>query len=196
MRNNKKQLYAALIIVLILFILSFVLFFLFSKFNIVNNSKVNQDVLNINFTKSKKINLKNTLPVSDELGKSFDGTGVSEGLQGYNEFSIKNTSSSTIRYEIYLTKNQIKGTELSEKYIKLYLTDGNDLALKGFDNNKLPAFSSLMVLSDMPNGFLMFRGTLNSSEEKMFRLRVWLADTYAISKNEEKFSFNINVRAV
>lgn len=196
MKNNKDQLCTALLIVLGLFILSFIFFFLFNDVIIDKSSKENQDVLEVNFLKDDKVTINNTLPVSDKLGKEFNGDGVAEGIQGYNKFSIKNTSKDKIKYEIYLTKNENNDTELSAKYVKLYLTDDKDLALKSFDRNKLPVFSSLMVLNDMPESFLLFKETLNSKEEKNFKLRVWLADTYAISKNMEKFSFTINVRVV
>ena len=196
MKNNKDQLYTALLIVLSLFILSFILFFLFKNVIIGESSKKNQNVLEVIFSKDDKVSINNTLPVSDQLGKTFTGDGVAEGIQGYNEFSIKNTSKDEIGYEIYLTKNESDDKELSERYVKLYLTDDNDLAFKSFDCNKLPVFSSLTVLNDMPGGFLLFRGTLNSKEEKNFRLRVWLADSYAISKEKEKFSFTINARVV
>lgn len=196
MKNNKDQLCIALLIILGLFILSFILFFLFNDVITDKSSKENQDVLEVNFSNDDKVTINNTLPVSDKLGKEFNGDGVAEGIQGYNEFSIKNTSKDEIRYEIYLTKNESDDTELSERYVKLYLTDDNDLAFKSFDRNKLPVFSSLIVLSDMPESFLLFRETLNSKEEKYFKLRVWLADTYVISKDMEKFSFTINVRAI
>lgn len=196
MKIGKKQLYLALIIILVLFILTFIFFYIFGKLTSDKVNKIDQDVLDVSFSKGKKISINNVLPVSDKLGKEYDGEGVAEGIQDIKEFNIKNNSSNIVAYEIYLTKNKVNNKELSEKYIKLYLTDDKNLAVDGFDTNKVPVFSSLTALNDKPSGILLYRDNINSKEEKNYKLRVWLADSYAISKDEEEFSFNIEVRAI
>lgn len=196
MKSKTKQVVKALLIVLALFFLLFFSFYVFLRETSKDTGLKSQDLLDVEFTSSKNIELKNTLPMSDKLGKEFDGKGVSEGTIGYTDFSIKNIDSSAVNYEIYLTKDVVVTSKLSERYVKLYLTDGDDNALDGFNQNKIPDFSSLRVQSDNPSGFILFKSYIGAGESKKFKLRVWLSDTYAIINNEESFKFHINIRAV
>lgn len=194
-KNNKKQIFVALVIVLCLFILSFVIMYLCNVRNQANHD-INQDALKINFSQENKVLLNNILPVGDNLGKSFDGKGTEEGIQGYSEFELKNTSEDKVNFEIYLTRKDTDTKCISENYIKCYLTDGADNALEGFHTNKIPTYKSLVVLNDKPNSKLLFKGNINSKSNLKFKLRVWLDDTYVISQNKESFEFTIGVRVV
>lgn len=196
MKSKTKQVVKALLIVLALFFLLFFSFYVFFEETSKNTDFKNQDLLDVDFASGNNIELKNTLPISDKLGKEFDGKGVSEGIIGYTEFSIKNIDSSAVNYEVYLTKDVVETSELSERYVKLYLTDDNNNALEGFNKNRIPDFSSLSVQSDNPSGFILFKSYIEAFESEKFRLRVWLSDTYAINNNEESFKFHINIKAV
>ncbi len=191
-KANKKQLYLAIIIIIILFSCSF--FFLLGSFK--KEESHNENELKIEFLDNENINLNNTLPVSDKIGKSYDGYGVADGVQGYNEFSIENNSEIENEYEIYLVKNKVKEKEISEKFIKMYLTDHNNIPLDGFEKNLIPVFSNLVILNDKANGKLLYRGKINANSKLKFKLRIWVSDSYAISKENEQFSFSINVRAI
>lgn len=191
-KANKSQLYLAIIIIILLFIFSFLVFYIFNK-NIKTETSNNID---IDFIESERIDIKNTLPVSDKIGKAYNGEDSSNGLLGYSEFIIKNESSIDKKYEIFLTKNKINSPEISEKYIKLYLTDEKDTPVKGFEKNLLPTFSNLLALSEKPNGILLYRGKISAKLGMRFKFRVWISDTYTLNNEEELFSFNINVREV
>ena len=102
----------------------------------------------------------------------------------------------SIEYEIYLVKNKVKEKEISEKFIKMYLTDHNNIPLDGFEKNLIPVFSNLVILNDKANGKLLYRGKINANSKLKFKLRIWVSDSYAISKENEQFSFSINVRAI
>ena len=89
-KKDRKQLVLALIVVLVLFVLSFAFIFIYK----LNENKNNRNyVLDIYFKNTNEIYIENTLPVSDELGKKFDGSNTEKGIQGYKEFSIKNNYS-------------------------------------------------------------------------------------------------------
>lgn len=192
-KNNKKQFYTALAIVLGLFILSFIIIF-FTRDK--NDLKVNNNSLVVSFKKDNRIILKNILPVSDKLGKKFDGKGTDAGIQGFIEFSIKNVSDKTTFFEIYLTKNNNDSKEIAGDYVKVYLTDKTDKAVKEFDSNKIPSYSSLLILESIPGAKLLMQDKIEAGKEKSYKLRAWLSDLYAVSTDEEIFDFTIRVKEV
>lgn len=191
-KNNKKQVYGALVIVLILFILSFIIFSFLNDKNKLSN--VDKDSLVVNFEKDNQITLKNILPVSDALGKEFDGHGSDDGIQGFLEFSVKNISNKKVSYQIFLTKNKSKSKEIAGDFIKLYFSDEKDNPLKGFDSNKIPTYNSLLFLENKPDCKLLFNDDIASGDEKKYKLRAWLSDLYAISASEESFEFRVEVK--
>ena len=70
-KKDRKQLVLALIVVLVLFVLSFAFIFIYK----LNENKNNRNyVLDVYFKNTNEIYIENTLPVSDELGKKFDGS--------------------------------------------------------------------------------------------------------------------------
>ena len=190
-KKNKKQVLLAFLIVFILFMISLVVAFFYYR----NQDKKNNDnLLKVKFKSSDVITIENRLPMSDEFGKNLDGTGTEEGVQGYVEFSIKNENSKDVDYIVYLTKQDVSITELRGDYIKFYFTDIADNPMTGFEKNMLPSFNDLTSLVDMPEGRLVYNGSLESGEEKSFKLRAWLSDTYTISDTEEGFSVDVNVK--
>lgn len=194
LKNYKKQVFFALVIVLGLFVLSFFVMSYFSTDSLKN--KVNQDVLHIDYKGKNRIVLKNIVPVGDKLGKTFDGKGTEDGVQGFLDFSIENTSNKEVYFEIFLTKKEFKGKMISEKFVKCFLTDTQDNVLNGFDSNSVPVYNSLLVLNDKPDSRLLLKNKLAAGEKKSFRLRNWLSDTYVISKESEQFIFDVSVRVV
>lgn len=144
------------------------------------------------------IHLKNELPVSDAIGKTFTGEGTEKGIQSYLEFqiipSIPIEKEKKIHYEIYITKRREDTAFINDHYIKFYLTNEEDNPLKGFDEYHIPVYSELKYLRDKPSSKLLYAGTMLSSEKPKFKLRVWLADNYAIAENAEIFVSDIYVR--
>ena len=192
-RKDRKQLFLALIVVLVMFVLSFAFIIIYK----LNENKNNRNyVLNTNFKNTNKIYIENTLPVSDELGKKFDGSNTEKGIQGYKEFSVKNNYSKDLNYEIYLMENSECEKKIDANYIILYLTDENNTPLTGFENNKLPTYASLSVLNDKALGRVLYSGFIKSSSKQKFKLRVWVSDLYTLKKYKECFSFDVYVRSV
>ena len=84
--------------------------------------------------------------------------------------------------------------QISENYVKFYLTDMNDEAFDGFQGNLIPTFHDFSYISNKPSSKLLFSDSLSKKgEEKKYRLRVWLSDRYVISFDEEWFSVDVDV---
>jgi len=191
-KENKRQIIIALLVVFCMFLFSFLIFVI-----IDNNKRIEQtNSISAVYNLNRDITILNKLPVSDTLGKSFDGAGTENGIQGYSEFVVQNDSGDEVKYEILVTVSGCKKNCINSNYIKLFLTDDKDKPLDGFDSNKLPTFASLGVLDDKPGSRLLYRAKISGNSEKRFKLRVWLADTYAITNLEEEFNFVIDVRGV
>lgn len=149
--------------------------------------------LDVVFETSDIINIKNKLPLADEVAKYYEGIGFEENIEAYSKFSISNPNDRKITYEIYLNK-QDTTSSIDSHYIKFYLTDNDNTPYKGFELNKIPSFYDFYVLNDKPGSKLLYRGTLLPLKKADFKLRMWLADTYALNSNEEDFKVDIDVR--
>ncbi len=192
-RKDRKQLVLALIVVLVMFVLSFAFT---SLYKTAQDNKNKKYVLDTSFKISKNVYLENTLPISNELGKQYDGSNIEDKIHGYNEFTIENNYSKNITYEVYLKENNKCEKVIDKSYVIFYLTNSKDESLDGFKENKLPSFASLPVLSDKPNAKLLYSGTIKNQSKEKFKLRVWVSDLYSINKDKECFSFDIYVRSV
>lgn len=189
MNNNRK----ILIFVVFIFCIFCGVFYYF-KMN--NSSHGDLKSLSVKFNSSELVEIKNILPVSDKLGKKFNGRGTEEGIQGYVDFSIKNVGDVKSKFEIYITKKNNDDVSINGNYVKFYLTNGDDFALDGYSSNIIPTYDKLSFLNDKSGSKLLFRDVIKSKEKRDFKLRVWLSDSYAISKKKENFVFEIGVRTV
>lgn len=189
LRNHKKEIFIALGIICVLFICTGFLAY-FIRDNISKNLKD----LDLKFETDDILELKNILPIADKFGKTFDGSGTVDGVQGFSEFSITNPNNKNVSYELILTKVPVSTKEISEDYIKLYLTNGKDVPFSAFDLNSVPSFKSIKVLADKPEAKLLYRGILKAHETNKYKLRMWIADNYSIGKEEEGFKCRVQVR--
>ncbi len=142
------------------------------------------------------IKIENSLPISDTAGKTLQREDSENGIKGYFDFSISCSLSGTtaIQYEIYAVKQPVT-MPISDEYIKIYLTNAdNESPLKGFDG-VVPTYSDLTVSKSNPSGKHLYSGTFNEDGVRNYRLRMWLADTYVISKDVRSFSIKVNVHA-
>ena len=187
----KKHVKLALLIVCVVFVMVGIYFLFFYHKKGVNNQKY----LSIQFNTSDVLLIKNTLPVSDAIGKSFNGEGTEDGIQGYVEFSIKNKKEDTVSYEIIITEQATKEDKIKDNFVKMYLTDNQDTPLEGFERSYVPTFYDFYYLTDKPSSKLLFSDSLEKGESKTYRLRVWLSDRYSISFEPEEFSFDVDVLA-
>lgn len=188
----KKQVKYIIIVFFVIIIIGFIVSISYFK-NKPKKIDYSNDIV-VKFNNSDIIELENKLPISDVLGKNLTGEGTSKGIQGYVEFLVINNLSKKVPFEIYLTKQNVYEKEIKDNYIKLYLTDFNDVAYEGFDTNIIPTFNKLKFLPDLVSSRSLYSSSLKANETKKFKLRVWLSDTYVISKNTEYFGFDVDVK--
>ncbi len=192
--KDKKQVMLALIVIVFLF----VFFMLLGYFYTSNrNSLKRAYVLEENYVETNNVYLNSSFPVSDALGKVYKGD-ADDAKQVLKEFTYKNEYSTDINYQVYLKKNsKCSGkNEIGNEFVNLYLTDSNDNALNGFTNNKLPTYSSLSVIDDLPDSKLLYSGIIKSNSSMKFKLRAWVSDLYSLGNDNKCISFDIYVRSI
>ncbi len=192
--KDKKQVMLALIVIIFLF----VFFMLLGYFYTSNrNSLKRAYVLEENYVETNNVYLNSSFPVSDALGKVYKGD-ADDAKQVLKEFTYKNEYSTDINYQVYLKKNsKCSGkNEIGNEFVNLYLTDSNDNALNGFTNNKLPTYSSLSVIDDLPDSKLLYSGIIKSNSSMKFKLRAWVSDLYSLGNDNKCISFDIYVRSI
>ncbi len=192
--KDKKQVMLALIVIVFLF----VFFMLLGYFYTSNRNNLKRAyVLEENYVETNNVYLNSSFPVSDALGKVYRGD-ADDAKQVLKEFTYKNEYSTDINYQIYLKKNsKCSGkNEIGNEFVNLYLTDSNDNALNGFTNNKLPTYSSLAVIDDLPDSKLLYSGIIKSNSSMKFKLRAWVSDLYSLGNDNKCISFDIYVRSI
>lgn len=192
--KDKKQVMLALIVIVFLF----VFFMLLGYFYTSNRNNLKRVyVLDENYVETNNVYLNSSFPVSDALGKVYKGDS-DDAKQVLKEFTYKNEYSTDINYQIYLKKNsKCSGkNEIGNEFVNLYLTDSNDNALNGFTNNKLPTYSSLSVIDDLPDSKLLYSGIIKSNSSMKFKLRAWVSDLYSLGNDNKCISFDIYVRSI
>ena len=192
--KDKKQVMLALIVIVFLF----VFFMLLGYFYTSNrNSLKRAYVLEENYVETNNVYLNSSFPVSDALGKVYKGE-ADDSKQVLKEFTYKNEYSTDINYQVYLKKNSkcSGNNEIGNEFVNLYLTDSNDNALNGFTNNKLPTYSSLSVIDDLPDSKLLYSGIIKSNSSMKFKLRAWVSDLYSLGNDNKCISFDIYVRSI
>lgn len=192
--KDKKQVMLALIVIVFLF----VFFMLLGYFYTSNRNHLKRAyVLEENYVETNNVYLNSSFPVSDALGKVYKGD-ADDSKQVLKEFTYKNEYSTDINYQVYLKKNsKCSGkNEIGNEFVNLYLTDSNDNALNGFTNNKLPTYSSLSVIDDLPDSKLLYSGIIKSNSSMKFKLRSWVSDLYSLGNDNKCISFDIYVRSI
>ncbi len=192
-KKDVRQLTLAIIVIVCLFAVFIGFGFLFNKYKNTENKTYN---LGVKFSDNRNVYLENTLPVTDKIGKELDGVSSTKSIQGFKEFSIENNYDKKINYQIYLKVKNSCENMIDEDFIKLYLTDTSNNPLSGFENNKLPTYSSISSLNDKPDSKLLYTGSINKNSISKFRLRVWVSDLYSVNRDKECFSFDIYVRSI
>lgn len=192
--KEKKQVMLALIVIVFLFIFFMLLGYFYTSNR--NNSK-RAYVLEENYVETNNVYLNSSFPISDALGKVYKGD-ADDSKQVLKEFTYKNEYSIDINYQVYLKKNsKCSGkNEIGNEFVNLYLTDSNDNALNGFTNNKLPTYSSLSVIDDLPDSKLLYSGIIKSNSSMKFKLRAWVSDLYSLGNDNKCISFDIYVRSI
>ena len=154
--------------------------------NSITGTKINtltSGYLSFNYTEndSSVINIDKALPISDEVGKKISNSNE------YFLFTVSNNFGESINYEILL---EPLVNNLDNKYIKIYLTDKNDVPLKGYDKI-VPTVDQFQVNS---SGMIsIYNGVLkDKNDSQTFKLRIWISDSYVVDQNSSMFSFKVN----
>lgn len=190
---NKKQLKQEIIklifsILCLVFIISLLGFKVFSgsfkqdKINVLTSG-----YLTFNYKESDDnvIKLVSAMPISDEEGKK------SNKKTDYFEFKITNKAKIRVKYEILL---EPLANDFDGKYLKIYLTNNQDKALKGFDSD-VPVWSKFNSTSLLGSA-IIYSGYLSTKESETFRLRTWISEDYVVTDKASSFSFRINIRDI
>ena len=118
----------------IVFLSLLALFLVIAIFITIDGYKKRNYKLDIKYINGNTVELSNKLPISDEIGKSYKGTGVEKGIAEYKEFILSNKNEGKINYEIYLTKTHNKNKDINN----VIKTDNEniDKNLNNENNNK------------------------------------------------------------
>lgn len=131
------------------------------------------------------IKLVSAMPIGDDVGKK------SNKKTDYFEFKITNKAKKRVKYEILLEplSNNFDGD-----FLKIYLTDDKDIALRGFTES-VPVWSKFNN-TNLLGSAIIYYGYLNGKESRTFRLRTWISEDYVVSDKASSFSFRINIRDI
>lgn len=191
---NNKEKHIQFIKSISIVALALLVFILIVAINVkINEYKKSSYKINVNFEDNDIVKLTNKLPISDEIGKNYNGTGVDKGIEELKTFTISNPNDEKVSYEIYLTKVVNNIEDMRSGYIKLYLTDEKNNPVEGF-KEKLKTYYDLPALNDKLSSRLLYSGSLVSGSSKTFILRSWVSDVYIISDEVQDFNFDIDVR--
>ena len=136
MNLKSKRANKLVLISITLIVVFFVL--IYSNYRKNNNPSIpDKDQLFIKYDDVDIIEIENKLPVADALGKKFNGEGTEDGVQGYLELSVKNITNKKVKYEVLGTKLPTDNMQISDNYIKIYLTNEDNSPLNGFDLNAI-----------------------------------------------------------
>lgn len=153
---------------------------------------------------TNNISLVNALPMSDTNGKKLYGD------KEVFDFTVTGNYGKTgeVFYDVYATPYDMT---LSDKYVKVYVTDQNDNPVEGYDGDEVPTYNTLEDY-EIPasakdtvatKGKLLYSSTLTPQKNSAnLRVRVWLSSSYGSSENAEEntpeqsltFAFKVNVR--
>lgn len=177
------------LLILILFV-----FFCYNFYQKKAKELGGKQYLNVRFETSDVIGITNRLPVSDAIGKIYSDVQEIDESEGYVRFSIQNTSTRKIKYQIILTKQVVDGTELHEKFIKCYLTDENDVPMDGFREDKVLTYQDFKSVKSKESSKIIYSGSLLGESTQNLRLRLWLSDDYRLSDQLESFRVDVDVK--
>ena len=147
--------------------------------------------ISFSYTESETNNIKieNALPISDEQGKKLNGN------TEVFDFTVSNDSTVNVKYDVIVTPYK---NDMDDKYIKVYLTDQNDVALKPYDS-EVPTYNTLNDDKEEKNSKILYSSELTKvKKNEKLRLRVWVSDKFDNKNTPTQsyiFAFKVNVRA-
>lgn len=191
------------IVPILLFILMLVFFvvggtyalFYYRKGGQIKNV-VSTRAINCTFNEGPPISINSAFPISDEVGKKLSAGAINGYDQGYYDASLncecKGTKEENCKgiYEIYAL-NTSTGMQIDEKYIKVYITDGEgtERELSG-----VTTFKSLANSSVNSDGKIIYRQSFINSFSQKIRLRFWISKEYPVSEKSLTFKAKLGVK--
>lgn len=161
-----------------------------------NENVISSGTIDFSYTEdSNGISITNAMPTSDAMGKKIAVRGT-DIEQGYFDFTVSANISgtATVNYEVYGIDVSESEHRLEGRFVKVYLTDGDDEnPLPGYDGDIVPNFEALNYSTNGESGRRLYVGSFNGSGSQTFRLRLWVAESYSVSGNENKFKMKVNV---
>lgn len=156
-----------------------------TKENSINTGYIS---FSYNESDTNVIAIDNAIPMSDDNGKKLTGN------KNTFDFTVsaKFAGANSINYEIYATP--IEKT-LDPNFVKIYLTDQNDIPVSGFDG-VVPTYEELSDSSEAGVKSIYKSNLTTSAKIEKFRLRVWIKSDYNYSEESKKFSFKVNVKGM
>ncbi len=146
---------------------------------------------------SNGIELVNAIPIDDNVGKNLTNSDKAHGInQGYFDFSVKASGKSNkkVKYDVYATLEN--GSNMDNKYIKVYLTDDNNNPYEGY-TDQIPVFDDLSQYGSDSKSKKLYSGSIIAKDTNVhkFRLRLWVAKDYSDASTSKTFKMKINVKA-
>ncbi|MCI8347551.1 MAG: hypothetical protein HFJ12_06385 [Bacilli bacterium] len=206
-KNIKQVLFSFLAIFILIVAVIGISYAVWSRtFKGEKDNSLTTATVSFNYTESETnhINLTNALPMSDTNGKKLNGD------QEVFDFTVTGNygEKGTVLYDVYVTPYDMT---LSDKYVKIYVTDQHDNPVEGYDRDEVPTYNTLedySIPSSTKDTFTTKGKLLYSSEltpernSHDLRVRVWLSSSYGSSGNKDEntpeksltFAFKVNVR--
>lgn len=157
-------------------------------------NKITTGVISMTYSNpSNGINLTNALPTTDATGKALTGT------NNVFDFSVSATISGTATINYAITATTTPATTLTDNFVKVYLTD------RGASNNEDTEVLEPTMVSNLsktgsseasgaPSGeYILKTGTFSTTTTDNYRLRMWVADTFAGTSASETYKLRVNV---
>ena len=191
MRKVKKKSYFNLNIFLFTIIVVLLCVLVYFIFSTSKNNIDEADV--ILYADLENVSIDNSLPVNDKFGKNISDN-ISGGYKKV-DFEIVNVSSKSKTYQLYIKKNNLNTNEISNDFVKFYLTDDKNNPIGIFDNNKVPSYRNLSYIKDKADSKVLYTDKIDKYQRKKFIIRVWVTDNY-VSLSDNYFSFDIGVRSI
>ena len=197
--NNSKQVLLSVLGVAILVVavvgVSFAAF-TYSKTG-TNDNTITTGTITMSYNETTNgITLSNVLPMNDS-----NGIKLSDENQ-YFDFTVgaSITGTTSINYKVTAVNTE-HGTNLTNNYVKVYLTGGSsaDTGVGQAATPKLVSSLTTIGASD-PTGakqgeFLLDQGTFTQTNSKSYRLRMWVDQSYPVHSQagSETYTLKVNV---
>lgn len=191
--TKKKEVFISILAVLILLVAVFgISYAVWQQTSLgTKENSISTGYVSFSYTESNTnvISIQNATPISDDAGKKLTGN------KNSFEFSVsaKYAGLPSIQYEVY---TEPLASTLDGRFLKVYLTNQNDVPVSGYDVT-IPTYDSLEA-SSIGNGKKLYEGTLTESgKTERFRLRIWVSSDFDMPSNESyKFSFKVHVKGM